>query len=112
MFMWFSGPLVFGGFSGQILSCGLVSLPMPSEGHEYLDLQSLAKIMDPILPILSIWGYSAIILGSFGGPGTYSRGWLQEIKKLLLGVAFEVFVPALFGHHSLSHPTWAEPGLW
>ena len=30
----------------------------------------MAKIMDPILPILSILGYWAIILGSFGGPGT------------------------------------------
>ena len=29
----------------------------------------MAKIMDPILPILSILGYWAIILGSFGGPG-------------------------------------------
>ena len=28
----------------------------------------MAKIMDPILPILSILGYWAIILGSFGGP--------------------------------------------
>ena len=31
----------------------------------------MGKIMDPILPILSILGYWAIILGSFGGPGTY-----------------------------------------
>ena len=29
----------------------------------------MAKIMDPILPILSVLGYWAIILGSFGGPG-------------------------------------------
>ena len=29
----------------------------------------MAKIMDPILPILSILGYWAIIFGSFGGPG-------------------------------------------
>ena len=29
----------------------------------------MAKIMDPILPILSILGYWAVILGSFGGPG-------------------------------------------
>ena len=28
--------------------------------------------MDPILPILSLLGYWAIILGSFGGPGTAS----------------------------------------
>ena len=31
----------------------------------------MAKIMDPILTILSILGYWAIILGSFGGPGMY-----------------------------------------
>ena len=30
----------------------------------------MAKIIDPILPVLSILGYWAIILGSFGGPGT------------------------------------------
>ena len=35
----------------------------------YLDLQRRAKIVDPILPMLSILGYWAIILGSFGGPG-------------------------------------------
>ena len=29
----------------------------------------IAKIMDPILPILFILGYRAIILGSFGGRG-------------------------------------------
>ena len=29
----------------------------------------MAKAMDPILPILSLLGYWAIILGSFGGPG-------------------------------------------
>ena len=29
----------------------------------------MAQIMDPRLPILSILGYWAIILGSFGGPG-------------------------------------------
>ena len=29
----------------------------------------MAKIIDPILPILSIFGYRAIILGSFGGSG-------------------------------------------
>ena len=30
----------------------------------------MAKIMDPIVPILSILGYWAIILGPSGGPGT------------------------------------------
>ena len=34
----------------------------------------MAKIMDPILPIVSILAYGAIILGSFGGPGTWSPG--------------------------------------
>ena len=29
----------------------------------------MAKIMDPILPIISILRYRAIILGFFGGPG-------------------------------------------
>ena len=37
----------------------------------YLDLQSIAKIRDPILPRVSILGYWAILLGSFGGPGRY-----------------------------------------
>ena len=32
----------------------------------------MAKIMDPLLPILSILGYWAIVLGSFGGPGTFT----------------------------------------
>ena len=31
----------------------------------------MAKIMDPILPILSILGYGSVILRSFGGPGRY-----------------------------------------
>ena len=31
----------------------------------------MAKIMDPVLPLLSFLGYWAIILGSFGGPGTW-----------------------------------------
>ena len=30
----------------------------------------MPKIMEPILPILSILGYWAILLGTFGGPGT------------------------------------------
>ena len=29
----------------------------------------MAKMMDPILPVLSMLEYWAIILGSFGGPG-------------------------------------------
>ena len=33
----------------------------------------MAKIMDPILAILSILGYWAIILGSFGGPSRPPR---------------------------------------
>ena len=35
----------------------------------FLDLQSMAKMMDPLLPILSMLGYWAIILVSSGGPG-------------------------------------------
>ena len=35
----------------------------------------MAKIMDPVLPILSILGYRAIILGSLGGLGTFY--WIQ-----------------------------------
>ena len=44
----------------------------------------MAKILDPILPVLSMLGYWAIILGSFGGPGNryvshnqwgFSRGY-------------------------------------
>ena len=31
----------------------------------------MAKTMDPILPVLSMLEYWAMILGSFGGPGTY-----------------------------------------
>ena len=37
----------------------------------------MAKIMDPILPILSVLGYWSIILGSFGGPGTYLERYLN-----------------------------------
>ena len=38
---------------------------------EVPDLQNgkMANIVDPILPILSILAYWAIVLGSFGGPG-------------------------------------------
>ena len=36
----------------------------------YTWTSKMAKLMDPILPILSILGYWSIILGSFGGPGT------------------------------------------
>ena len=41
----------------------------------------MAKIMDPVLPILSILGYRAIILGSFGGPGRV------EVQDSFRGVA-------------------------
>ena len=47
----------------------------------------MAKIMDPILPILFVLGYWAIILGSFGGPGIKVRilcNWVlrpREMKK-------------------------------
>ena len=43
-----------------------------SLGGIFLDLQSMAKIMDPTLPLLSILGYWAIVLSSFGGPGCNS----------------------------------------
>ena len=39
----------------------------------YTWTSKMAKIMDPILPILSILGYWAIILGSFGGPGSLKQ---------------------------------------
>ena len=56
----------------------------------YLNLQSMAKIMDPILPILSILEYGAIILGSFGGPGsncTYQPdiGSLSRVVLIISG---------------------------
>ena len=47
----------------------------------------MAKMMDPVLPILSILRYRAILLGSFGGPGISctwipgtldSQNWLQD----------------------------------
>ena len=44
-------------------SAGLGRLPWPTWTSK------MAKILDPILPILSIWGSWAIILGSFRGPG-------------------------------------------
>ena len=31
----------------------------------------MAKRMDPILPVLSVLGHWGIILGSFGGPGSF-----------------------------------------
>ena len=39
----------------------------------------MAKIMDPILAILSILRYWAIVLGSFGDPG--SRVWTGGMLK-------------------------------
>ena len=38
----------------------------------------MAKIMDLVLPILSILGYRAFILGSFGGPGSYQKNFLPQ----------------------------------
>ena len=35
----------------------------------------MAKIMDPVLPILSTLGYRAIILGSLGGLGRSYDPW-------------------------------------
>ena len=42
----------------------------------------MAKIIDPILPILSILGYWAMILGSFGGPG--NRTIRTQVARVLL----------------------------
>ena len=44
----------------------------------------IARIVDPIWPILSIFGYCAIILGSFGGPGSYIHRRLQK-RHVLVG---------------------------
>ena len=47
----------------------------------------MAKIMDPVLSILSILGYWAIILGTFGGPG--SSSWpLREAARELATSSF------------------------
>ena len=41
----------------------------------------MAKIMDPILTILSILGHWSILLGSFGGPGRcYLHAWSLRLK--------------------------------
>ena len=40
----------------------------------------MPRIMDPILPILSILGYWAIILGTLGGPGTALQVRAQPLK--------------------------------
>ena len=45
----------------------------------------MAEIMDPILPILSILKYWAMILGSFGGPGKQA-GALASAQRLPLRV--------------------------
>ena len=42
----------------------------------------MAKIMDPILPILSILEYWAIILGSFGGPGLF-QVYMRQVRTHL-----------------------------
>ena len=49
----------------------------------------MAQKMDPVLPLLSIWGYRAIILGSFGGPGTS-----LAIPSQSKGLAYEKFPKA------------------
>ena len=41
----------------------------------------MAKIMDPILPILSILGYQAIVLGSFGGAGLNAYETSRKIRR-------------------------------
>ena len=46
----------------------------------------MSKTMDPILPILSVFGYWAILLGTFGGPGIYHEaagsplGWRARAR--------------------------------
>ena len=42
----------------------------------------MAKLMDPILPILSTWGSWAILLGSFGGQGIPKFCHTGLLKKL------------------------------
>ena len=51
--------------------------------YVYTWTSKLAKIMDPVLPILSILGYRAIILGSFGGPGidTYTHTHTYSVHR-------------------------------
>ena len=51
----------------------------------------MAKIMDPVLPILSILGYRAIILGSLGGLGN----WYVEYRD----------------KHPIKHGCWNPPCL-
>ena len=41
----------------------------------------MAKIMDPVLPILSILGYKAIILGSSGGLGNSQSPAMRLTKS-------------------------------
>ena len=48
--------------------------------HDITWTSKMAKIMDPILPILSVLRCWAIILGSFGGPGT-KRRTLNAMRK-------------------------------
>ena len=54
------------------------TLGFPICGTPHIDVDSYLpgppkepKIMDPILPVLSILGYWSIILGSVGGPGRH-----------------------------------------
>ena len=61
---------------GLIVACylglyGILSGLTKSTDHP--STSKMAIMIDPILPIPSILGYWAIILGSFGGPG----GWLH-----------------------------------
>ena len=44
----------------------------------------MAKRMDPILPILSILGYWATTLGSFGGPGRAQK-YVKQGPQWYLG---------------------------
>ena len=50
----------------------------------------MAKIMDPILSILSILGYWAIILGTLGGPGLGSRQTGQKLLEFVLSLRLAI----------------------
>ena len=54
----------------------------------------MAKIMDPILPILSILRYWTIILGFFGGPG---RWRMQEADSEISGFIRALNKDSVFG---------------
>ena len=46
----------------------------------------MAKIMDPIMAVVSILGYWSIILGSFGGPGKSKASDIRRLTSTLTGM--------------------------